>query len=474
MTLNQLTLVQAQAGLKKKKFSSEELVNACLKRIQKVDEKIKAFLTLEAEAVLKKAKEVDKLLAKDEKISETKPLLGIPLAIKDNFCTKDLKTTAGSLVLSDYKPPYDATVVKKLKEAGAIIIGKTNLDAWAHGSSTETSQFFTTRNPWNVNFLPGGSSGGSAAAVAADEVIGAIGSETAGSIRQPAAWCGITGLKPTYGRVSRYGLIAMCSSTDSPGPLTKSVEDACLLLQIIAGYDLKDATSIKTSLPKINLAKFKNLNGLKLGLPKQYFLKELEKEINKALLSAIKIFEKLGAKIKWVDLLEPKYAVAVYTIIQRSEVSSNLARFDGIRYGQDRSFFGEEAKRRIMLGTYTLSAGYYEAYYKKAQLVRTLIMKDFERVFKEVELLLAPATPSVALPLGTTKEAAMFGELQDILFEASSLAGLPAISLPCGFGRDGLPVGLQIIGPSLKEDLILPTAYLYQQVTDWHKKKPKL
>jgi len=471
MKLNELTITQAVEGLKKKKFSCLELTKACLKRIKQVDGKINAFITVCEQEALKEAAEKSGYI-KENGYPEEKLLFGIPVAVKDNFCTKGTKTTASSKVLENFIPPYDAAVVSKLKSAGAIVIGKTNMDAWAHGSSTETSDFFATKNPWNLKFLPGGSSGGSAASVAADEAIAAIGSETAGSIRQPASWCGVTGLKPTYGRVSRYGLIAMCSSTDSPGPITKNVTDALILLNVLAGKDRKDATTSEKKLKEVKLSE--SLKGLKIGLPKQYFLKQSEKQVITKTNQAIKVLENLGAEITWINLLDPKYSVGVYTIIQRSEVSSNLARYDGIRYGNSRNFFGEEAKRRIMLGAYSLSSGYYDAYYKKAQKVRTVILKDFEKVFKKVDVLLSPSCPTTALPKGASKNASMFGELQDILFEASSMAGLPAISLPCGFGKNNLPVGFQIMSPQFREDLILKTAYAYQQATQWHKEKAKL
>ena len=464
MKLNQLTIRQAQEGLKKKKFSSQELVQACLKRIKKLEPKIRAFITVTEKGTLKNAREVD----------QTQPLLGIPIAVKDNFCTRGIKTTAGSKVLENYIPVYDATVVKRLKEAGAIIIGKTNMDAWAHGSSTEASDFFTTHNPWNLNYLPGGSSGGSAAAVVADEVIGAIGSETAGSIRQPSAWCGAVGFKPTYGRVSRYGLIAMASSLDSPGPITKTVKDAALILQVIAGQDKMDATTATQTTANYSTNLGQKIAGLKIGIPKEYFLKEMDREVASAVHKAIKVLEKLGGQIKKISLLDPKYSVAAYTIIQRSEVSSNLGRYDGIRYGRTRRFFGEEAKRRIMLGTHTLLSGYHNQYYLKAQKVRRLICQDFDRVFKRVDVLIAPTTPSPALPLGASVDEPMFGELQDILVEASTLAGLPGMSLPCGFSLKGLPLAMQIIGPQFSEELLFQVGYVYEQATDWHQRKPKL
>ncbi|MBU0619392.1 Asp-tRNA(Asn)/Glu-tRNA(Gln) amidotransferase subunit GatA [Patescibacteria group bacterium] len=468
MKLNELTIVAALEGLKKRRFSAVELTQACLDQIKRVDPKVKAFITVcEAEA-LAAAKKADLEL----KQSSTKPLLGIPVAIKDNFCTRGVKTTASSKVLENYIPVYDATVVAKLKQAGVVILGKTNMDAWAHGSSTETSDFFTTLNPWDIKRLPGGSSGGSAAAVVADQTIFAIGSETAGSIRQPAAWCGVVGLKPTYGRVSRYGVIAMASSTDSPGPICKTATDAALVLQVLAGQDPLDATTSPNQVSdysKLNLPK-----KLKIGIPKEYFLSGMSKAVVTVVKQAIESLKKAGAEIKIVSLLDPKYSVAVYTIIQRSEVSSNLARYDGIRYGNSRQSFGNEAKNRMMLGVYTLSSGYYDQYYNKAQKVRTLICQDFDRVFKQVDLLLAPTSPTPALLLGASAKSPMFGELQDILVEASSMAGLPGINLPCGFSKTGLPIGMQLIGPQFSEALLLQVGHQYQQLTDWHQRKPKI
>lgn len=479
MNLNKLTISEARKGLEKKQFSVKELVGDCLKRVNEVDSKVKAFLTVYEVEALKEAEASGTKIQKGKdtkKLFEEFPLLGIPFSVKDNFCTKGVKTTASSRVLENYVPIYDATVVKKLKDAGAIIIGKTNMDAWAHGSSTETSDFFTTRNPWNLERLPGGSSGGSAAAITADMTIGAIGSETAGSIRQPAAWCGIIGLKPTYGRVSRYGVIAMASSTDSPGPLSKSVEDSAIILNILAGKDELDATTSSLSVPNYlrEMREMKGMRGIRIGVPKEYFVEGIEEDVEKNTLKAISIFKELGAEISEISLLDPKYSVAVYTILQRSEVSSNLARYDGIRYGNDRSFFGEEAKRRIMLGTYTLSAGYFEQYYLKAQKIRTLICQDFENAFQKVDLIIGPTSPCVALALGASKGSSMFGEIQDILVEASAIAGLPAINLCSGFSKEDLPTGVQIMGPHFSEELILKAGYAYEQATDWLKKKPKL
>lgn len=431
-------------------------VRESLERIKKIDPKIHAFLALNPDAGR-------------ASFPSGKLLSGVPIAVKDNFNTIDIETTASANILKGYFPPYDATVVARLKEAGAVIVGKTNMDSFAHGSSTETSDFGPTLNPWNLAHLPGGSSGGSAAAVASGEVPVAVGSETAGSIRGPAAWCGVVGLKPTYGRISRYGLIAMASSTDSPGPIAKTVADARLVYEVLAGFDPLDATTAVE--PKQR--RIIELKDLKVGLPKQYFLSSAQKGVNEQVLTSAKIFEKLGARIVDVSTFDPKFAISVYTIIMRSEVSSNLARFDGIRYGHPRERFNDEAKRRIMLGTFTLSSGYYDAYYKRAQQVRTLIVKDFQQIFEKVDLLLAPTMPSTAPKRGVTEGQAMYGELADILTEPSSLAGLPAISLPCGF-LGGLPVGMQLIGAQWSEDLILSVAQEFEDHTDWHTRRPKI
>jgi aspartyl-tRNA(Asn)/glutamyl-tRNA(Gln) amidotransferase subunit A len=455
--LHQLSIAEAKAGLKSKKFSASELVASCLDQINKYDHKIHAFLCLNEKA-LKTAVDSDLNL----------PLGGIPIAVKDNFLTVDLPTTASSKVLKNYLPQYESTVTKKLRQAGAIIIGKTNMDAWAHGSSTETSDFGPTLNPWNTGYLPGGSSGGSAAAVAADMCLAAIGSETAGSIRQPAAWCGVTGFKPTYGRVSRYGVIAMASSTDSPGPLTKIASDADLITRIISGADEFDATSAHAPLKPES-----ELKSLNIGLPDEY-LEVMQPESRKLILSAVEILRSLGHRVEPTSLIHPKYSIGVYTIIQRSEVSSNLARYDGIRYGGPRSDFGEEAKRRIMLGTYALSSGYYDQYYLKAQKVRTMIIENFRHAFSKFDLIIDPPSPGPALPLGSTQDSSMFGEMQDVLVEPSSIAGLTGISLPCGLDQRGLPVGFGIIGPQFSENLVLKTAQQFQSVTDFHHAKPQL
>lgn len=469
MTLNQLTIKEAKEGLRKKKFSSLELTKTCLAKIKRIEKKINAFVTVTEEYALENAEKSDELFTKKTDL----PLLGIPISIKDNFCTKNIRTTASSKVLDDFIPPYDATVVRKLKDAGMVLLGKTNMDAWAHGSSTETSDYGTTKNPWNANYLPGGSSGGAAASVAADEVIAGIGSETAGSIRQPASWCGVVGLKPTYGRVSRYGVIAMASSLDSPGPITKTVEDSAILLNALAGGDVFDATTSPRKTEDYTQGLSKSIKGIKIGVSEDYF-EGVNEEVKNKVQDAIKILEKLGAKMKRIKLFHPKYAIAVYTILQRSEVSSNLARYDGIRYGSGRENFGDEAKRRIMLGTYTLSAGYYDQYYNKAQKVRTLIVEDFKKAFREVNIILAPTSPSTALPLGSSKNHPMFGEMADVLVEPSSIAGLPGINVPCGFSKEGLPIGIQIVGQQFEENLILNVAHKYEQETQWYSQKPKL
>lgn len=462
---NKLSLREAVELLEEKKLSSVNLVNDCLQAIEKLDKKINAFVTVNPRA-LACAQRSDKA----RKNRDSKPLLGIPIAIKDNFLTYGLTTTAASKVLESYIPRYTSTVVKRLTDAGAIVLGKTNMDAWAHGSSTETSDFGSTKNPWNLNHLPGGSSGGSAAAVVADLCTAAIGSETAGSIRQPAAWCGCVGLKPTYGRVSRYGVIAMGSSLDSPGPMTKTVADAALLLEILASKDPSDATTSPKPAEKYTDYIDKGVKGLRIGIAEEYLLPQMRSEVKKLIKDAGKIFASLGAKVDMVKTLDPEFAVGAYTVIQRSEVSSNLSRYDGIRYGGKRKLFGQEAKRRITLGTFALSAGYADKYYKKAQRVRTLYIKDFERLFKKYDLIIGPTSPGPAQKLGASKGKAMFGEMEDILVEASTIAGLPGISIPCGF-VDGLPIGLDIFGPQFSEGLVVQAAATYEQATDWHKQK---
>lgn len=476
MNLNKLTLEDALKGLKKGIFSSEDLCRDCLTAIKAYNEPLNVFLTqIDDDIVLKQAKEADlKIKQKGPSIFDEYPLLGIPYACKDNFSTKGVKTTASSKVLADYVPPFESTVTQKLKDVGAILLGKTNMDAFAHGSSTETSDFSPTKNPWDLTRVPGGSSGGSAVAVAANMCIFAIGSETAGSIRGPASWTGITGFKPTYGRVSRYGVVAMASSTDSPGPMTKTIWDSAYVLNIIAGKDIHDATT--SPLPTTSYTDEINnidINKLTIGVPKSYFEIDMDKSISKVVREVASFFEKNGAKLVEVDLMDPKYSIAVYTILQRSEVSSNLARLSGVRYGTDRSHFGYEAKKRMMLGSYTLSSGYYDAYYTKAQKVRTLIVEDFKKVFKEVDFILGPTMPVVAMKLGESAEYPLFGEYIDMLQEPSAIAGLTAVSVPSGF-VNGLPVGTQFIGSQFSEELLFKVGHYYQKNTEFHKEFPDL
>lgn len=462
--IGDFTLKEAIELLKKREVAPYDLVSGYLDLIDKYNRRLNVYLTLNPEAI-----------RQSKKISSTpnksKPLLGVPIAIKDIFLTKGLRTTAASKLLDDFIPQYSATVVTRLVDAGAIILGKTNLDAWCHGSSTEASDYGPTRNPWDLNRVAGGSSGGSAAAVSANLAIASLGTETAGSIRGPAAWCGIVGLKPSYGRVSRYGVIAMGSSLDCPGPLTKTVEDAAILLEVLAGKDEYDATTSYKKVDNYSKALGQGVKGFKIGLAEDYLLPKMDKRVKELIKQAAKVFERLGAVVDSVKTLDPKYAIPDYTVIQRSEVSSNLSRYDGIRFGYGREYFGEEAKRRIMLGTFTLSAGYQDRYYKKAQRVRTLFIKDFERIFQKYDLIIGPTMPGPAPQLGITKGKAMFGEMADVLTEPTSLAGLPGISVPCGF-VDGMPIGLDIIGPSFFESKILQAAYAYEQDTHWHKQRP--
>lgn len=453
--LNKLTLTQALEKLDRKQVSLTDIYTDVNQAIDQNNKKLNVYLNLQDHP---------------EKIAQSQhshQLKGLPIAVKDNFSAIGLPTTASSNILKDYYPPFESTVTKKIKQVGGVVIGKTNLDAWAHGSSTETSDFGRTLNPRNPDYLPGGSSGGSAAAIAGDLAIAAIGSETAGSIRQPAAWCGTVGLKPSYGRVSRYGVIAMASSTDSPGPITKTVEDAALLFTIMAGHDPNDATTSANTVPNLTQELNQSIKGLKIGLlyldvPGLETIKPIYQE-------QIKVLQSLGAVVEPVQALDPHYAIGVYTVVQRSEVSSNLARLDGIRYGQDRSFFGAEAKRRIMLGTFTLSKGYADQYYNLAQKVRTLFIQDFEKLFSQYDVLIAPTSPGFAKKIGSSQGAAMFGELEDMLLEPSSIAGLPGISVPC-YKNDqtNLYLGLNIMAPMFREDLMVRVADAFEKNTPWN------
>lgn len=471
MQLNELTIKKAQEGLRNKKFSSRELVVSCLQRIKKLEPKLNAFITICEKGALEQATKADEILSQRPTANDQQPLLGIPIALKDLYSTKGIKTTAASKVLKNYIPPFDATVVRKLKDAGAIIIGKTNCDAWAHGSSGENSDFGPTKNPWNTEYVPGGSSSGSAAALAADMCLAATGTDTGGSIRLPASFCNLVGFKPTYGRVSRYGIVAMASSLDSIGHFSKTVEDAALLLNVTAGKDELDATTPEHKVPDYTKNINKGIKGLKIGIPKQYFVKGTDLNVNELIKKAIAVLENQGAKI--VELPHTEFANPCYYIIQPSEVSSNLARYDGIRYGSVRQNFGDEAKRRIMLGTFTLSSGYYDAYYKKAMQVRTLVKKDFEEAFRKIDAIVTPVSPTPPWKLGEKVDNPLKMYLSDIFTITANLAGIPGLSLPAGF-IDGLPVGMQILGPQFSEELLFQIGYAYEQVTEWHKKRPEL
>ena len=473
MNLNQLTIKEAQEGLKEKKFSSVELVSACLEQIKKHNKKINAFITVCEKEALEQAEKTERLISHQSTAFSLQPLLGIPIAVKDNFCTKGIKTTAASKVLEDYVPVYNATVVQRLIEAGAIIIGKTNLDAWAHGSSGENSDYGPAKNPWNLKFVPGGSSSGSAAAVSSQMCLGATGTDTGGSVRLPASFCNLVGLKPTYGRVSRYGVVAMASSLDAMGHLTKDVTDSAIILKITSGKDINDATTSKSDVPEYLENLKRGIKGLKIGLPKEYFVEGMDKRIGERLKDVFKTLEKLGAEILEISLPHTNDALAVYYIVQPSEVSSNLARYDGIRYGFARDKFGDEAKRRIMLGTFALSAGYWEAYYLQAMKVRTLIKKDFEKAFAKVEVIIAPVSPTLPFRLGEKIDDPLKMYLSDILTVTANLAGIPGLAVPAGF-IDGLPVGIQIFGPQFSEELLFQVGYTYEQETKWYRQRPKL
>src|SRR3989344_4861502 len=472
MKLNELTIKEAKGGLKSKKFSSVELTKACLEQIKKHNKDLNAFITVTEKEALDSARKADDLASQDQ-VLEAKSLLGIPIALKDLFSTKGIKTTAASNVLKDYIPQYDAAVVKKIKDAGAIIIGKTNCDAWAHGSSGENSDFGPTKNPWDKEYVPGGSSSGSAVSVASDMCIASTGTDTGGSIRLPASFNNVVGLKPTYGRVSRYGIIAMASSLDSIGHFTKTVEDSALFFNVPAGQDKMDATTLPNPVEDFTKDLNKGIKGLKIGIPKEFVTSDLDNEAKEKFEETVKTFANLGAEIIEISLPYTEYGIAAYYIIQPSEVSSNLARYDGIRYGNDRSYFGDEAKRRIMLGTFTLSSGYYDAYYKKAMAVRTLIIKDFNDAFQKVDALISPVCPTLPWKLGEKINDPIKMYMSDVLTVTANLAGIPGLSLPIGF-IDGLPVGMQILGPQLSEVKLFQIGYAYEQATQWRKQKPAL
>ena len=484
--LHQLTIHEAHELLKQRKISSTELTQSVLKRIAEVEGKVRAFVTIIEDIALNEAEKVDNHIKTSHEIT---PLTGIPTLIKDVICTKGIRTTCSSKILENFVPPYDATVIEKLKTQKAVIVGKANMDEFAMGSSTEHSAFFPTHNPWDLSRVPGGSSGGSAAAVAADETIYALGSDTGGSVRQPAALCSVVGLKPTYGRVSRFGLVAFASSLDQIGPLTKDVTDCALVMNAIAGYDPRDSTSVSHPVPDYTRQLIPNTKGLKIGIPKEYFVEGMQNQVRAALEAAIDKLRELGAEIDWeVSLPHTKYALAVYYILAPSEASANLARYDGVKYGfserdasnvietteRTRQFgFGTEVKRRIMLGTYALSAGYYDAYYVKAQKVRTLIKREFDQAFEKCDALVTPTSPIVPFKLGEKLEDPMQMYLSDICTLPINIAGIPAISIPAGF-VDNLPIGMQIMGKPFSEEILLRIAFAYEQATDWHKRRPPI
>ncbi|MGV3772705.1 MAG: Asp-tRNA(Asn)/Glu-tRNA(Gln) amidotransferase subunit GatA [Verrucomicrobiales bacterium] len=483
--LNQLTISEAAAKLKSREISSRELMQSCLNQIEKVDGQVKAFLSYNGEDALKQAVAADRQLAE----GKSGPLLGIPIAVKDLLAVKDHPLNCSSNILGKFTSVYDATVIAKLREAGAVIFGRLNMDEFAMGSSTENSAFGTTRNPWDLSRIPGGSSGGSAAAVAADECLASLGSDTGGSIRQPAALCGCVGLKPTYGRISRYGLVAFASSLDQIGPFTKDVTDAATLLEAMSGVDPLDSTSVPTPVKPYHQYFDGNIKGLKLGIAKEYMVGGLDPEVNASVRAAIDQLQKLGAELVEISLPHTDYAVATYYIVATAEASANLARFDGIRYGirmdgadpyelytkTRGAGFGAEVKRRIILGTYVLSSGYYDAYYLRAQKVRTLIRQDFTKAFEKVDAIITPTTPTAAFKAGEKSDDPLQMYLSDIFTISCNLAGISGISIPCGFtSNPKLPIGLQLLGKPFEEETILKIAHAYEQTTNWRKEKPPL
>ena len=485
MSLLEQSVQALHKQLREKEITVSELVDASYKRIGEVEDKVKAFISLDEENARNYAKQLDEALVGKE---EKGLLYGLPIGIKDNIITKGLKTTCASKLLGNFEPVHDATVMGKIRSSEAVMIGKLNMDEFAMGSSTENSGFFRTRNPWNIDYVPGGSSGGSAASVAAGEVLFSLGSDTGGSIRQPASYCGVVGLKPTYGRVSRFGLVAFASSLDQIGPITRSVEDNAYLMQVISGYDNMDSTSANVDVPDYLSSLTGDVSGLKIAVPKEYLAEGVNEDVKNKTLEALKVLEGLGATWEEVSLPHSKYAVATYYLLASSEASANLARFDGVRYGvrsdndtnliemykESRSAgFGDEVKRRIMLGTFALSSGYYDAYYKKAQQVRTLIKKDFDDVLADFDVIIGPTAPTTAFKIGEKVDDPLTMYANDILTIPVNLAGVPAISVPCGLSN-GLPVGLQIIGKHFDESTVYRVAHAFEQATDHHKSKPQL
>jgi len=486
MSFTSLTASEIAQKVKTKEMKAEAITTAYLDRIKALDPKIHAFNEVFADRALKQAKDIDAKIARGETPG---PLAGVPIAIKDNMLIRGERCTCSSKILEGFVATYDSTVVRKLRAAGAIFLGRTNLDEFAMGSSTENSAFHTTKNPWDTERIPGGSSGGSAAAVASRMAPVALGSDTGGSIRQPAALCGVLGFKPTYGRVSRFGLIAFASSLDQIGPFATTSQDAALLLQVIAGHDDRDSTSVNQSVPDYVTALGKGLKGLRIGLPKEYFIGGMDPEVDKAVREAVKTLESLGATAKEISLPHSDHGLAVYYVLAPSEASSNLSRFDGVRYGRrakdvknllelyEKSRgegFGPEVKRRIMIGTYALSSGYYDAYYAKAQKVRTLVKQDFDNAFKEVDVIATPTSPSTAFKIGEKASDPMQMYLSDIFTISCNLAGLPGLSLPCGFSKTKLPIGLQLLGRPFEEGTLLSAAHHYEQVKSWNKEAPKV
>ncbi|WMX56071.1 Asp-tRNA(Asn)/Glu-tRNA(Gln) amidotransferase subunit GatA [Peribacillus sp. R9-11] len=486
MSLFEQKVSELHQRLHNKEISVTDLVNESYKRIGQVEDKVKTFLTLDEENARNQAKQLDDQLVKGESQGA---LFGMPIGVKDNIVTKNLRTTCASKILENFDPIYDATVVQKLQQAETVTIGKLNMDEFAMGSSNENSAYQATRNPWNTDYVPGGSSGGSAASVASGEVLFSLGSDTGGSIRQPAAYCGVVGLKPTYGRVSRFGLVAFASSLDQIGPVTRTVEDNAYLLEAISGVDPMDSTSANLDVPNFVNSLTGDVKGLKIAVPKEYLGEGVGEEARNSVLEALKVLEGLGAVWEEVSLPHSKYALAAYYLLSSSEASANLSRFDGVRFGhrtdnaetliemykQTRSEgFGDEVKRRIMLGTFSLSSGYYDAYYKKAQKVRTLIKKDFEDVFEKYDVIVGPTTPTPAFKIGEKVADPLTMYANDILTIPVNLAGVPGISVPCGFAANGLPLGLQMIGKHFDESTIYRAAHAFEQATDFHKQFPKL
>ena len=485
MELNQLTIHELQEKIKAGETTSTEIVQAVFRRIDAVEKDVHAYILLTREKALEGAAHADEEIKK----GNIKTLTGIPIALKDLLCTKGVTTTCASHILHNYVPPYDATVVEKLRDAGAVFTGKTNMDEFAMGSSTETSYFGITKNPWDLERIPGGSSGGSAAAVVADECIAAIGSDTGGSIRQPAALCGVGGMKPTSGRVSRYGLLDCAYSLDQIGPFTKDVEDCAIMMNILAGYDPRESTSVPVDVPDYRQFLSRGIDGWKVGIPKEYFIGGIDAEVKDAIQQTIKVIEGMGAKCIEVSLPHTEYCLAVYYIIAPAEASSNLARYDGVKYGfrsldgrdlmemykKSRSAgFGAEVKRRIMLGTYVLSSGYYDAYYKKASQVRALIKQDFDEAFKQCDVLLTPTTPTPAFKIGEKTDDPLQMYLSDIFTISTNLAGIPGMVVPCGFTRAGLPVGVQFLAGHFEEGKLIQIAAAYEKNANLGKRRPKL